>query len=147
PYDINVICNVTGSTHNLSNLSDAPGANSINSAVVRFVDEENEDYRLSLADTAANGVGVDLTTDPDGALNITDDINGIARVAPFDLGASTPQSAVSPIARYRSVGPGSTSALASGGATTMDLKGSIVTFSAAMPDKVGVGDVLEYDAD
>ena len=46
---------------------------------------------------------------------------------------------------YRSVGPGSTTALATSGSNTMTINGSTVAFNSGLPDNVGVGDVIQYD--
>jgi hypothetical protein len=76
------------SNYNLSNLaSDAPGANSRNSQTVTFVDEGNDDFHLSINDTAAINFGTDLSADAN--LAFTDDIDpeGGTRVAPWDIGA------------------------------------------------------------
>lgn len=45
---------------------------------------------------------------------------------------------------YRSVGPGNLAALAQG--TSLSIAGTTATFSTALPDSVGVGDVIVYDA-
>lgn len=49
---------------------------------------------------------------------------------------------------YRSVGPGNTSDLANhSGSNLLTISGSTATFSSAQPGNVGVGDVIQYDAD
>lgn len=48
---------------------------------------------------------------------------------------------------YRSVGPGNTAALAVGTANALNISGSTAAFASALPLRVGVGDVLEYDSD
>ena len=50
---------------------------------------------------------------------------------------------------YRSVGPSSVDALATSTASssTMTLAGTTVLFSKALPDRIGVGDALQYDSD
>ncbi len=49
---------------------------------------------------------------------------------------------------YRSVGPGNTGALASGGvADTLEISGMTAYFSAPLPETVGIGDALQYDSD
>lgn len=49
--------------------------------------------------------------------------------------------------RYRSIQPGITAAIASntGGTITLTISGTTATFSAAMPDSFGQGDLLHYD--
>ncbi len=53
-------------------------------------------------------------------------------------------SAATPI--YRSVGPGKTTPLAGGSGNPLILSGTTATFSLALPGNVGVGDVIQYDA-
>jgi parallel beta-helix repeat protein len=63
---------------------------------------------------------------------------------PTATGTATPMPGLTVL--YRSVGPGATAPLAAG--TTggsMLLSGSRAYFSAALPPRLGVGDVLEYD--
>jgi hypothetical protein len=50
---------------------------------------------------------------------------------------------------YRSVGPGNTTPLASGptSGNPLVVSGTLATFTVALPAKVGVGDVIQYDAD
>ena len=83
------------SDYNISDLaSDAPGTNSKNSTNVLFLDEANDDFRLSSDDTAAKGAGLNLSTDAN--LSFFDDIRGQARPASptaWSIGASEPQSA------------------------------------------------------
>jgi hypothetical protein len=83
------------SDYNISDLAaDAPGANSKNSTNVLFLDEANDDFRLSSDDTAAKGAGLNLSTDAN--LSFFDDIRGQARPASptaWSIGASEPQSA------------------------------------------------------
>jgi hypothetical protein len=51
---------------------------------------------------------------------------------------------------YRSVGPGSTKPLTEGAAaspkSTLTINDTLASFSADLPDKVGVGDAIQYDA-
>lgn len=48
---------------------------------------------------------------------------------------------------YRSVGPGKTAALATGAGNALAISGTSADFASALPDNVGVGDVIQYDAD
>jgi len=48
---------------------------------------------------------------------------------------------------YRSIGPGNILALASGAGNDLVIAGALATFSNPLPDRAGVGDVLQYDAD
>jgi hypothetical protein len=72
------------STHNLSSFADAPGSGSLSSTTVLFVDAGSQDYHLRPDDPAA-GAGADLSGD--GTLPFATDIDGDARVAPWDIGA------------------------------------------------------------
>ncbi len=49
--------------------------------------------------------------------------------------------------RYRSVGPGNTTALDTGGGNNLDLAGTTAGFASAVSGLIGVGDVIFYDAD
>jgi len=51
-----------------------------------------------------------------------------------------------PVAVYRSLGPGNTSALASGGSNALNIAAGTATFAGSLPDNVGVGDVIQYDS-
>ena len=53
----------TESSNNISSTTDAPGANALNSVVPAFLDIDNDDYRLSPADTIAKGSGINLSND------------------------------------------------------------------------------------
>jgi hypothetical protein len=83
------------SDYNISDLAaDAPGTNSKNSTDVLFLDEVNDDFRLSSDDTAAKGAGLNLSTDAN--LSFFDDIRGQSRPASptaWSIGASEPQGA------------------------------------------------------
>lgn len=48
---------------------------------------------------------------------------------------------------YRSVGSGNTSVLATGGGNPLASSGNTATFFQPLPDRVGVGDVIQYDSD
>lgn len=53
-----------------------------------------------------------------------------------------------PVIIYRSVGPGSTAALVTGGATNkLTISSGFANFSTALADNIGVGDVIQYDSD
>jgi hypothetical protein len=70
------------SNHNLSSDSTAPGSNSITEATVQFVDEDNDDFRLSLDDTSgAIDGGTDLSAEMDAV-----DILGNTRPARTGVG-------------------------------------------------------------
>lgn len=48
---------------------------------------------------------------------------------------------------YRSIQINKTSALATGAGNNLTISGSTATFASALPDSIGVGDVIQYDAD
>jgi hypothetical protein len=50
-------------------------------------------------------------------------------------------------ALHRSVGPGSTTALAVGTSNALTISGRNASFASALPDKIGVGDVIQYSHD
>ena len=54
---------------------------------------------------------------------------------------------VDPTKIYRSVGPSATTAIAVGTSNAMNITGDRATFATALPDNVGVGDVIQYDDD
>ncbi|MFC1510744.1 right-handed parallel beta-helix repeat-containing protein, partial [Candidatus Omnitrophota bacterium] len=62
-----------------------------------------------------------------------------------DFGGGTISKSAQPI--YRSVGFGSTAALESGTGNDLTISGSTATFDVALGNSVGVGDVIQYDAD
>ncbi len=45
---------------------------------------------------------------------------------------------------YRSIGPGNTSALASGASNAITISGTSATFASALPNNIGVGDAVVY---
>lgn len=67
--------------------------------------------------------------------------------AAVDVSPDSPPIGVATI--YRSVGPGSTQALAQGQvlSSAVAISGVVAAFDKPLPDRVGVGDVLLYDAD
>ncbi|MEF3691502.1 MAG: hypothetical protein V3574_00410, partial [Candidatus Moraniibacteriota bacterium] len=84
------------SDYNISDISgDAPNASFTGgTADVLFIDEANDDFRLSSDDTAAKGAGLNLSADAD--LSFFDDIRGQARPASpaaWSIGASESQGA------------------------------------------------------
>ena len=84
--------------------------------------------------------GTDLTNDAN--LRVTDDIDGYGRLRP-DIGADETVAT----ALYRSVGKNGGAALASGGGTNaLTISGSTATFATGLPNNVGVGDVIQYNA-
>ena len=71
---------------------------------------------------------------------MTNDIDVGARVRP-DIGADE----FTATALYRSVGP-LVAPLASGAGNALTISGSTATFAVALPNNVGVGDAIPYDA-
>jgi hypothetical protein len=74
-------CTTTGSTHNLSDKSDAIGTVTYQTKTVTFVDAANGDFHLAAGDTEAKNNGTDLSG------TFTDDIDGVTRSGTWDLGA------------------------------------------------------------
>lgn len=77
------VSTVTSAT-NLSEDTTSPEV-ALRSKVVSFVDEANNDLHLASDDTSAKDAGTDLSGDAQ--LAFSDDIDGAARVAPWDIGA------------------------------------------------------------
>jgi hypothetical protein len=148
PYLVNNIfydntVDISGTFYSSSNYNIFGGTTSTGGAEDRvsqtpaFVDPGNDDYRLANNDTAARDQGTDLSADPD--LAFSTDLEGQTRFTGlWDIGADEGVNII-----YRSVGPGATDDLNTGGAT-VEISGTTATFSEAMPDNIGVGDVLQY---
>ena len=156
------------STNNLSGPSadsDISGqSNPQNGVTVTFADEYNNDFHLDSSDTGAKNHGTILYDSGDDAnLYFTTDADNEARkdvAGSWDIGADENVAKI-----YRSVGPSASSALAAGGSSdssygnmeikptylnvgsTANLTDYIATFWRPLPDNVGVGDALQYDAD
>jgi hypothetical protein len=136
----------SNSSNNISSDSTAGSLNnSITNAKVKFLDEKNDDFRLSPKDTVANDAGVDLSTSTTYAF-LYDNVGhtrpsaGSGQAGAWDIGASEAATEI-----FRSVGPGNTNALAIGNATnTLTISGSVATFVESMPLNMGVGDVIQY---
>lgn len=129
----------TQSAANISNDGSAPGSAGIkNNAQVQFVSTASgaEDFHLHVDDRFAKEAGVDLSA------YFTVDLDNIGRVTPWDIGADETVTQI-----YRSVGPAATSALATDNAhaNTITLSAGTATFSAALPDNIGVGDAVIVD--
>jgi len=92
-YLLGTGCTTTGSITNLSDKADTFGTSGINSTDLTFVSPGTTawDYHLAAGDTAAIGVGTNLTA------TFTTDIDGVTRpaVAAWDLGADQTVSAAS----------------------------------------------------
>lgn len=73
------------STNNLSNRTDAPGANPVNGVMVYFSDSPGLDYRLAAKDTDVIGFGADLSVDSN--LYFSSDFEDQVRGASWDIGA------------------------------------------------------------
>jgi hypothetical protein len=117
------------------------GGQSCQNKVVTFVDANNKDYHLAAHDTAAKSSATNLYVDT--YLPITTDVDSAGRpnsssTLSWDIGADQ-----TPRTIYRSVGPGATGNLNTD-SRTVTISGTTATFSGAMPDNVGVGDVLQY---
>ena len=133
--------------NNISKDNTSPDA-SFRNKTVTFVDAANKDFHLAPTDTAAKDAGVDLAGDiwiPASA-GMTKDIDGQYRGTQattttgglgWDIGADEGATIM-----YRSVG-NDTSNLNTGGAT-VTIASSTATFNVALPNNVGVGDVIQY---
>jgi hypothetical protein len=143
------------STNNLSGPSSDAQLNSTtapqNGVTVTFADSTNNDFHLDSSDTGAKNYGILLNDSGDDAnLYFTTDVDNEARkdsAGTWDIGADENVAKI-----YRSVGAGATSPLAWGGTAdssygNMTISGLIATFWRPLPDNVGVGDALQYDAD
>ena len=117
--------------------------NKINQTV-SFVDSATDDFHLSPSDTSAKDAGTDLSADPN--LAFTTDIDGAERDPDgygWDIGADEVPAKI-----YRSVGPSATSTLQDDNshADTITISSGTATFSSALADNIGVGDVVLYDS-
>jgi hypothetical protein len=113
-----------------------------------FVDEMMGDFHLDQADTGAKDLGLDLSADPD--LAFFDDVDGQIRPegVAWDIGADESGGGSGFTGEiFRSVGPGNSSPLATGSGNTFMITGSTAIFASALPDRVGVGDAIQYDSD
>jgi hypothetical protein len=126
------------SDYNLSFTTNLPGGtNDVGDSSVMFRNEANFDLRLSPRDKNARAKGGDLSADVNFAFS--QDILGKTRVT-WDRGAHQ-----APIGIYRSVGPTNTTSLQVGTGNDLTISNTIATFASAIINKVGVGDVIEYD--
>ncbi|MBT4251236.1 hypothetical protein HOD82_02680, partial [bacterium] len=140
------------SDYNISDVdaTDAPNDTFTDDyATVTFVDAASDDFHLSASDTGAMDVGADLSSDAN--LNFTTDIDGDTRPGTKDFGTLDwdigADEYFNPTPIYRSVGPANTSTLAtdSSHANTVTLSSGVATFSTALADNIGVGDVVIID--
>lgn len=81
--DTNDFTNVTGNNNATTNASGI-GTSPRVSQTFTFVDTATGDYGLASTDAGARGFGADLSADAN--LAVTDDVEGEARIAPFDIG-------------------------------------------------------------
>ncbi len=75
----------TSSDYNVSDLSDAPGANSKNDVAVSFANAAGGDFHLAMIDTSAMRSGTNLSADAN--LAFSDDIDQDSRTGTWDVGA------------------------------------------------------------
>lgn len=135
----------TSSDYNITeDGSHSGGVNDKTNQVIYFNSERTHDYRLAGNSYGAIGTARDLSRDIN--YSVTTDIAGNTRTR-FDVGAST-----APRAIFRSLGPSSTSSIENG--TGNDLTIAVngdghtqVTFTNSINNRVGVGDVVQYDPD
>lgn len=131
-------CSLSESSHNLSSDSTAPGINNILNATVDYWNATQNDFRLSASDTEARNKGINLSDDI-GLHDLAGHLRSIDEA--WDIGAYEAATNI-----YRSVGPGNTSALISGGSNAMVISSGVASFSNPLPDMIGVGDAIEYDS-
>jgi hypothetical protein len=108
---------------------------------VDFVDESGDDFHLDTTDTLALEQGADLSNDP--YISFINDIDDDTREGSWSIGADEG----TPTKIYRSVGPGNTTALATGQGNDLTISGSTATFDQPLPNRIGVGDAIQYDDD
>ncbi|MFC1610739.1 right-handed parallel beta-helix repeat-containing protein [Myxococcota bacterium] len=146
---LNYVVYDSGSFHPSSDYNwsddttDPGGANDINSSDagwsdVIFANESGDDFHLAPGDAGAKNRGAALSSDP--WLSFSTDVDGQTRTGQWDIGADEYQT----VGLYRSVGTNGASLNVSN--YTVEIAGTTATFSGAMPDNVGVGDVLQYQA-
>jgi len=133
----------TSSSNNISSDVTAPGSSGSKiNAEVEFVSTEvgNEDFHLAPDDKFAIDAGTSLASDS--ATAFTTDIDGQTRTGSWDIGADETATVI-----YRSVGPSATGLLDSDSSHTRNvtLNNGVATFSAGVPDNVGVGDAVLID--
>jgi uncharacterized delta-60 repeat protein len=138
PY--NQVVSGAGTNNNVSDTGDAPGAAPQNCEPT-FTNKAGNDYHLAASDTCATDNGADLSADPN--LAFTDDIDLQTRSGSWDIGVDE-YSATSTTSLYRSVGTTATDLNLL--TRTVQISGTSATFSGAMPNNVGVGDVLAYSS-
>ena len=130
------------SDYNASNDSyGSGGGNDKTSQTFSFVDESGDDFHIPTDDTVVLAQGADLSADLNLPINF--DIDGDKREGSFSIGADEG----TPTKIYRSVGPGNTTALATGQGNDMTISGSTATFEQPLPNRIGVGDAIQYDDD
>jgi len=108
-----------------------------------FVADGDFDYHLASSDSSALDQGTDLSTDT--FLPISDDIDGELRAGAWDIGAddnTTTDITIHSATLYRSLGI-STADLNTN-SETLTIIGATANFSGALPENIGVGDVLQY---
>lgn len=129
-------------TNHLNNASSdglfAGGSGNRASQTFTFFDESLFDFRLDSQDVSAKNYGTDISAN--GVYNFSGDILNRTRSGNWDIGAVE-----SAIGIYRSVGFGSTTALASGGSNTLTITSNQATFGSSLPLDIGVGDVIQYN--
>ncbi len=105
-----------------------------------YEDESSDNFKLASSDTSAKDKGADLSSDSVFAFSEDIDGQGRGNGDGWDAGADEVT-----INQYRSVGPTTTDL--NTGSATVTISGTTATFSAAMPNDIGIGDVLQYDGD
>lgn len=128
---------------NLNNASNhagvfSGGTNNRVSQTFSFFDESVLDFRLDTQDASVKNYGTDLSSN--GVVDFNQDGLGRTRAGAWDIGAVE-----SAIGIFRSVGPGNSSALASGGSNTLTVSSNQASFGSDLVNlDIGVGDVIQY---
>ncbi|KKP84865.1 MAG: MSHA biogenesis protein MshQ, partial [Candidatus Moranbacteria bacterium GW2011_GWF2_35_54] len=100
-----------------------------------------------------DGTGDYVEINDNSSLDLTNDVTLEAWIKPQSTTPSN-QTIISkietpsgPTKIFRSVGPSATTAITVGTSNAMNITGDRATFATALPDNVGVGDVIQYDDD
>ncbi len=139
--DYSVSSNFDITQNNISSDSSSPNTEFRN-ITVDFISTSTQDFHLASTDTGAQDKGLDLSNDP--YINFSDDIDGQSRTsaeALWSIGADEPPTQI-----YRSVAPSRTTSIATGASRSVSISSSTAIFSTALPNDVGVGDVIQYDS-
>ncbi|MEC9284259.1 MAG: Calx-beta domain-containing protein, partial [Bdellovibrionota bacterium] len=142
---VNFVANVSEEVLGFSSL-DVYYKGSVLSPTASIATADNKDFSIAITSVSSSGTLIlklpaNSFTDLAGNPNL-ESVDGTANFVDLQLNGGTDV--------YRSVGPGASASLASGsdsGLHSLNISSSLAYFGADLADKVGAGDVLEYDAD